>query len=396
MTGNFVPMNSAGEPIASYSKMGLGDNQVPLEREFGGAPFAGIDNGVLISKMLQGIRSTASAEALAKTAFIGVCVRSRDDSRENQFDVSAMVAKAGLFGTKLSNLGTVNTATGINQMSAFSTPPSPLIVKNFNDIRNALGYSAALGGLSIEQKSKISKFASRLSSLQAKRWVSSAPGTQVQNMVECAGLKNEELVAGGTALVDPLQSSTYAPVWGLTSGSSMSSQDYVFGSMVYNSLLGQAGSVSLEMGGYDYHDNTRTNGDSRDLSAGVTIGRILESAKILNRPVFLYVTSDGAVVSADSTTRNSPWVSDFGLAGASYIFCYLPSGRPQTSSFQIGHFTDSQAADDKFIIGNSPQLAAQAVFANYLKLNNQMAMFQSVITSGALGTDALNQVVKFA
>ncbi len=57
------------------------------------------------------------------------------------------------------------------------------------------------------------------------------------------------------------------------------------------------------------------------------MGRILETAAILNKPVCLYVTSDGSVVSNDSATdRQTPWVSDRGSTGVAYMIIFQPGG----------------------------------------------------------------------
>lgn len=395
MAGNFVPMNSRGSVISSYSKMGLGDNNVPIIREFGGGTFAGMDNGALISKILDGIKSVLTTDALAKTTFVGVCVRSRDDSNENPFNISGLVTKAGLIGSQLPNLGNRTTATGDSNKAAYLLPPTPLAVSNFRDITNSLGYSASLATqLNNKQKVHLTDLVSKLSSYQARKLASLQTGTQLQKLIECAGIKNTSLVEQGTSAVDPGKNSSFASLWQITSGSNTGSNDYVFGSMVYNTLLGNASGASLDMGGFDYHDNSRSTGDNRDRAAGVTIGRILQSASLLSKPVFLYVTSDGAVSSADSTSRTSPWTSDRGSAGAAYIFMYSPQGRPAVSGNQIGSFTDGQAADDQFVTGNDPARAAQAVFANYLQLNRLLARLPQIVGRDAFDAATLSQVVK--
>lgn len=397
MSSNFVPMNSSGAPLASYNKMGLGNNQLPIEREFGGGTFAGTENGALLSKMLEGIRSIADADTISRTSFIGVCVRSRDDSSENASNISGLVVKAGLNGTHLPNLGTRSSSTGVNDMPAVLLPPTPLVVRSFRDITNSLGYSAAIGTqLNEAQKVKLANLVSGLSQQQSRKLASMNSGDQLQKLVECAGIKNKALVEEGTGAVNPVLNAAVGTIWQINNGSNQGSNDYVFGSMVYNALQGYAGATGLEMGGYDYHDNSRNTGNTRDRNAGVTIGRILQTAKALQKPVFLYVTSDGAVNSPESDSRTAPWTSDRGSAGASYIFMYNPTRRPAVSANQIGHFTDAQVADDKFPIGNDPSRGAQAVFANYLQFNKRIGDFNRIVGRNALDASVLSQVIKVA
>jgi hypothetical protein len=163
MASNFVPMNAAREPISSYSKLGLGDNQVPIEREFGNVPFAGMVNGVLISKFLAGIRAQANAATLANTAFIAVPCDSQNDTASNKFDISGAITRAGLVGTSLPNLGRVNSRTGIRQEAAIMAPPSPLVVNSYNALLTSIGYSASLGkNLNQNQKNALAKLMSNL------------------------------------------------------------------------------------------------------------------------------------------------------------------------------------------------------------------------------------------
>lgn len=393
---NFVPMNQKREPIASYSKMGLGNNQVPLELEFGKVPFAGMNNGALISKFLVGVRAQAQAETLAKTAFIGIPCDSQNDTNTNKFDISGAIAKAGLIGTNFPNLGRVNNRTGINQASAIISPPAPLVVNNYNALLTSIGYSSALGkALNQEQKISMAKLMSNLNTVQSRK-LASMPGAQgVKKILDCAGVKNLDVVEQGAAAIDPRQNAAFSQVWGVNANTANANRELIFGSMIYNSLTGQAGTSNLEIGGFDYHDNTRSTGDTRDQDAGTTVGRILQSAAVLNKPLFIYVVSDGSVSSQDSQNRDAAWTGDRGANGVAYLLYYDPQGRPATSDYQIGHFTDNQAADTSFITGGNPEAVAAAVFANWCQANKRIDLFEK-IAGRALDSAQLSQVIKVA
>jgi hypothetical protein len=396
MASNFVPMNAGREPISSYSKLGLGDNQVPLEREFGNATFAGTNNGALISKFLVGIRAQANAATLAKTTFIAVPCDSQNDTASNKFDISGAVTKAGLAGTNLPNLGRVNTRTGIRQEAAIMAPPSPLVVNSYNSLLTSIGYSATLGrNLNQTQKNSLAKLMSNLNTSQSRKLAAVNGGDGIKTVLDCAGIKNVDIVEKGTSVVDPRQNANYSAVWGINANTNANNRELIFGSMIYNSLTAQAGASSLELGGYDYHDNSRTTGDTRDQEAGVTVGRILQSASVLGRPVFIYIVSDGSVFSADSADRAAGWQGDRGSNGVAYILYFNPNGRPATSDFQIGQFNNNQAADPSFITGANPELAAAAVFANWCKANGRMDLFDRV-AGRMFDTKQLSQVVKVA
>lgn len=392
MSSNFVPMNAGREPISSYSKIGLGDNQVPLEREFGNATFAANQ----VSKFLVGVRAQAAAATIANTTFIGIPCDSQNDTNTNKFDISGAITKAGLVGTNLPNMGRVNTRTGINQAAALMAPPSPLVVNSYNALLTSIGYSASLGtALNQTQKNSLAKLMSNLSESQTRKMAAVQGGDGVKKVLDCAGIKNVDVVQKGSAIVDPRQNAGYSTVWGINANTAAGNRELIFGAMIYNTLVGQAGVSNLELGGYDYHDNTRTTGDNRDQDAGVVVGRILQSAAVMQKPVMIYIVSDGSVSSPDSTARNAPWSGDRGSNGVAYLLYYDPKGRPATSDFQIGQFNNNQAADPTFVTGANPELAAAAVFANWCQANKRNDLFDRV-AGRILDANQLAQVIKIA
>jgi hypothetical protein len=396
MGSNFLPMNAVREPISSYSKLGLGDNKVPIEKEFGNVPFAGMNNGQLISKFLVGLRAQAAAKTLANTAFIAIPCDSQNDTNSNKFDISGAITAAGLMGTNFPNLGRVNNLTGINQAAALIAPPAPLVVNSYNALLTSIGYSASLGSaLNVTQKNSLAKLMSDLNTSQSRKLASIQGADGIKKVLDCAGIKNVDVVSKGVSLVDPRQNAAFSTVWGVNAETDVANRELVFGAMIYNSLLGQAGSSNLELGGYDYHDTTRTTGDTKDQEAGITVGRILESAAVMQKPVFIYVVSDGSVSSPDSQSRDAGWVGDRGSNGVAYMLYYDPKARPETSDYQIGQFNDNQAADTSFITGGNPELAAAAVFANWCQANKRNDLFDKV-TGRIFDRNQLSKVIKVA
>ncbi|MGE3756654.1 MAG: hypothetical protein AB7H97_02810, partial [Pseudobdellovibrionaceae bacterium] len=158
-----------------------------------------------------------------------------------------------------------------------------------------------------------------------------------------------------------------------------SSMDFIFSTMVFNALNGNAGTVNLEIGGYDYHNGTRASGDLKDREAGVVIGKVLESFASMKKRGFIVVTSDGSVSSPESDTAGGPWVSDRGSSGCAYMIAYDPIVAPKTKSFQLGHFNSGQAADESFLTGGSPETAAGAMLVNYLAFNKKTSLVESLL-----------------
>jgi hypothetical protein len=229
----------------------------------------------------------ARNSALDKTAFIWSAVSLADDTSSNLLDITGMAIKMGLSGGKLPNLGRSDTSTGIGQKAATIPPPAPFVVGSVDDLTNALGYSSAMKNASIKQKTALARAISSLSGQQIQRISQSSPIVVLNGLLQCAGMRNVDLISAGSGDVNPFVvggslSTEMQRIWQVQAND-RTSQNAVFGSMVYNGLSGNAASINLNMGGYDYHDATRTTGDTRDLEAGRVIGKILETAAMLNK-----------------------------------------------------------------------------------------------------------------
>lgn len=406
LASQIVAKTIEGNNLSSYNKLGQGAGpgfSYDIEKEFGGVEFAGTAIGGntqgLVSKFLTGMRfprgGNMRSVALDKTAFVWSAVALGDDTSQNPLDVTGLVLKMGLSGSKLANLGRSDTSTGIGQKPAMVPPPAPFVVGSVTDLQNALSYSSAVKDMSLQQKTSLARVISRLSGGQIRKIASTTGANSLSQLVECAGIRNTDLVSTGGGDVNPLAvggtlSNELARIWGVTVQETRS-QNAIFAAMVYNGLVGNASTINLNLGGYDYHDGTRTTGDTRDLAAGVIVGKILETAEYLKKPVFIYVCADGATVSGDSATADSPWMSDRGIAGMQYMMAYHPTKRPETSGFQVGGFNEGQAADGKFPTGTSADLAAQAVFANYAAWNGRQDFLEQnrILSDSALRSKAI-------
>ncbi|MFZ3231316.1 MAG: hypothetical protein WA160_13995 [Pseudobdellovibrio sp.] len=384
MSANFLPLDKGLQLLPSYSKMGMGiGSAVPVSYEFANkAPF------YAASSMLAGIRTGASAMTLANANFVGTCVRSQDDSSGNKFDITGLVVNSGLSGKILPNLGKSNTETGVNNSFAYVRPPAPLIIGRYEDVVGSLGVTGSLAALSANQKSNLFRTIASISGTQASAIQNMTGGKLLARLLGCANNDNVKLISNTSSLdIDPLANATFSQAWGITTNTNKGSQDFTFATMVYNALNGNASSVNLEIGGFDYHNNTRTSGDAADLVAGTVIGKVLQSLAIMGKKGFIVVTSDGSVSSVDSDVAGSAWSSDRGSAGSTYMICYDPAGAHQVKSSQLGHFTSAQSADDTFLTGGSAELAAGAMFVNYLSFNGKLNLVESYLPRVFTSTD---------
>jgi hypothetical protein len=407
MLGNFVALGVNRDFIETYSQLGLGGRSEIINRTttvFGNALF--FDN----SQFLAGIRERASINTLANTTLTVIPCDSTDDTDNNNFDFTAFVAKAGLVGEILPNLGRRQSFTGVGQLPALGvTPPTPLAVGSVADLANALTVRGSLASLSDNDKQGVFRLINRLSENRARDLASTHNGGQVlEALVTEATGKNAQLVAGSTSGVDPLQdgaiSTAFNTLWRNDNNQNlnqqqMNSSERVFSAMVYNGVKGNAGTVNLEMGGYDYHGNARAVTDARDLSAGRVMGAALESAALMGRPLFLTVTSDGAVGAPGGSAAGASFTGDRGAGGAIYCFAFHPIRRPQSVDssgrvdHQVGHLRGQAAVDTTFLTGDDPALAGLAAFANFLSFSGKIGQFKQIV-GNIWSDDQIAQVIR--
>ena len=183
-------------------------------------------------------------------------------------------------------------------------------------------------------------------------------------------------------------------------------------------MNGFAGAGCVEMGGYDYHGGRRAEGEVKDFRAGQCMGACLEYAARLNKPLMLYVFSDGSLSSngaLDTTTEGrgkGEWVSDNSSTAGSFFLVYNPptnGGRPtllgntleeQAMHQQLGYMTaDGSVQRSATPMANNVNLLVNSVVLNYMALHGEQgqldALYQSLGISHGLGSD-LDSLTAFA
>ena len=115
--------------------------------------------------------------------------------------------------------------------------------------------------------------------------------------------------------------------------------------IAYLIMEGYAGSGTIALGGYDYHDGTATTGEERDEQAGKVIGIVLAMAAALQRKTMLHVYTDGGVDAdsnkdpqsvSDDAIKKYIWRGDSESRAAAFVLVYDPSVRPTVSFQQMG------------------------------------------------------------
>jgi hypothetical protein len=247
---------------------------------------------------------------------------------------------------------------------------------------------------------------SDLSGSQARAIASanSSSSQTLSKLVQCATGKNIQLATQTNPGIDPKLDSdqTVTNLWQMNNGNAQfgRTQDErtIFGSMVYNGLKGNSGSVGIELGGYDYHGQGAATQMQKDFDAGQLVGKILATAQAMNKRVFIHITSDGSVGAPAGSGLRAGFTSDRGSGGMSYMIAFDPAGRPamkndRTAPWQLGYYTNGQGAADDSIVGAADK-AGVAAFANYLAFAKQTSLFGKVLSP--LSTSDQDQILRFA
>ena len=164
-------------------------------------------------------------------------------------------------------------------------------------------------------------------------------------------------------------------------------------------INGYAGAGTVTMGGFDYHGQGRPTAEMRNFRAGRCIGACLEYAARMQKPLMIYVFSDGAlsangVVSKDPLGRGKlDWASDNQSTAATFVLVYKPTGKPEFRSDarkQIGSYSMGADVVTTATPGaNAVNLLVETVILNYMALHGEEGNFPTLFPSQGLGSTTL-------
>lgn len=388
----FGPKEDPDQYLPSYTTVGMGTGPALVMRtttEFANKATFFDAAGVILGIRASGITATT----LANTVAVGIPCQSNDDSSSNMLSASGIITKLGNIGEVFPPTGTQQTPSGGRHLPAFTPPPAPLVVQSYEDLANALQVAGALTELSQQQKTSMFRLTSRLTSEQSRVLAGMSGADQLSALAQCATGTNLQLVGSGVNGVDPRQNTAIATLWGINNAPD-NNANVVRASIAFNAMNGKGGTGCWSNGGRDYHQNPRPGTDAADTDIGVQIGRTLQTAAILNKPVCVVLSSDGAVSSNQSEVPGqATFTSDSGNRGAVLMFFFDPAKPPVAKAKQVGGMTTGQVADTRFPTGGNPQLAAAAVAYNYASFAGKLSGIEAAIGQRPFSLGDLEKVI---
>jgi hypothetical protein len=186
----------------------------------------------------------------------------------------------------------------------------------------------------------------------------------------------KNLLAASSKMVDPRLDPDARALYKINEGNSDFDRRVLVSAMVSNVVRGNTGPGAITILGCDYHNGTSETGDRKDYEIGQEIGRAIEIAHRLGKPLFIQILTDGGISSKQGTRI---WAGDDGTKSMTVIGYHSPKGPPEYEvkySVQLGSYLDDQKVNLNTIVGGAPVLAAYAVFSNYLHATGQIDKFK--------------------
>ena len=392
LSGNFIfGKQKDGAPLEllnSYDSLGL-------PAEF--SPNMGVDTTFLgpmapTSAFLAGMVSVMSENAKAKTVVTAGAGTSNDDTANNPLNGSNLaINSVGGNGNLVQLAGTRNSLTGgrTRELDIGLDPTlSKATINQSKDVLNLVDPGLLASQLSSDAAAKILKAASRLTASQLARFEQQDLPSQIKSLVECGYLNSVDLLTryDASALDPALDPLVTASSFDLTDR-----DDQKVAAIAKMLADGNAAAGTIEKGGYDYHGRGRQVQDARDFSAGRDVGLCLDLCERKKRPLFIAVTSDGAV-----SFRRRDARSDSGVRGAYLMIALGVEERPNVLKTQIGAYNDQGAVDTGYLVtASNPKIQALNIVYNYAAFCQKMDGFLAMLAKEGVKNPFQNQDEKY-
>jgi hypothetical protein len=396
---------------AGYEKMGLPGDMVPGLSDVNGNPFANFDLGLgfhFDSAFRRGIMMSLTPGNEVNINGAVIPARSDNDTSNNPHNPMYGIALAGSKGSILTLTGTENTDSGgssILPAMLYNSELRPTKVDRPTDVVNLVNTGDLVGILSKADATAVMESIYRLSDGKMNVVDTQvAADAAIKQAVNCGYVKAAHIAEEfGGVPIDPLldtnivadDASAIFTTAELNDGSRDAREFQKTASVMKLVMNGFAGAGCIEMGGYDYHGGGRAEGEVKDFRAGRCMGAVLEYAARLQKPVMMYVFSDGSLSSngaIDNSTEGrgkGMWTSDNSSTAAGFFLVYNPNGRPQL----LGGAPDQQAlhqqigamdAGGSVMLAGTPaannvNLLVNTIILNYMALHGEQGGFGNLL-----------------
>lgn len=374
--------------LQSYASLGLNANEHPSL-----ANQVNTDLGIAFhsqSGILRGIKEVASVQTQNQMDGTLFATISNDDTGNNQHNPMYWLNKAGAKGRLAQLAGTSDSTSGGNSMApAESVNPTvaPVRIQSTNDARNLVSLGTAMGAYNPNQMDAILNASASVSKNKLDNIPRRSLPDAIKQIVSCGfSGTSEQVKQFAPNVVDPTMDTNITAAFAAVTDTGNRNRAMPIVKLVLDGFLG-AGTIVL--GGYDYHDGTRTRGDAADRELGQIIGAIVESAARKQKDVVVYVLTDGGVGTNGTPDPNNGrpiWTGDNGERSGTLMLVYkagAAAGRPRmrNNRRQVGFFQANGAVNPTALLtSNSVVNTSKAMVANYLALHGLEGNLEQVVS----------------
>ena len=269
------------------------------------------------------------------------------DSNDNLNNAAMHIAKAGMVGSLVrSPIGTNNSRSGGNtDVGIYDPALKPLQIRNVGDMQNALNYGPTLRNLPAAQVRAIAQATLKMSREQAEKFRGMTLADQFTHLEQCGLAKNLDFT-GTVSGVDPRANASIQSIYNLAANSN--NRDSQIATIVMNVLMGNTGPGTITIGGCDYHTGAATEGEAKDLEIGREIGRAIQAAFVLGKPLAFQILTDGGISSNDGTGATTTdgeraWAGDDNGKSLTVVGFMNPGRAPGFLRPQIPYYPTAQS-----------------------------------------------------
>lgn len=410
LVGGAGGQNDGTITTAGYSKLGIPGDMIPGLDPTGIAQndstldgFVNDQLGLLFhadSAMLTGILEKAGA-AIGHIDGCVIPARSENDTGNNPHNPLYGIAMAGSRGSVVDLIGSRNSESGGNSVApANMINPEfrPTKVDRPSDVTGMVDVGDLTAILTdpadvtavMESMARISHKKLKMGTIQT----GISNDEVVKDLVRCGYLKAADLADRFAGIpVDPTADPNIQAIF---SSTELNDAEFSKTASIMKMVLnGYSAAGCITMGGYDYHTGDRSTGENRDLRVGRCIGACLNYAQSLNKPLMIYVFSDGSVASNGDRDNSAGgrgkgvWSGDNSSTACSFFLVFKPDTKPGLliPGRQIGRFSsDASVVTSSSPAANNVNLLVNTVLLNYMALNNKLGQFASTFPGHGLGT----------
>jgi len=406
---------------AGYSKLGIPGDRLP---DFATNAFVNRDLGIPFhseSSMLAGIKLRFANASNVNGAVIPA--RSDNDTGNNPHNPMYGINKAGARGELLTLIGSRNSVSGGNSLapaSMIDLSVRPTKIDRPTDTQGLVDTGQLAAKMGLKNATRVMESIQRISDKKLQNAnvqtglndidpkTSASYDAGIKKQVNCGYVKSADMVEK-FGIPTALDSTAADPIIGqiFSAGDLSGDREFAKTAAVMKMVLnGYAGAGTITMGGYDYHTGNRTTGDARDVRAGQCIGACLRYAELLNKPLMIYVCSDGSLASngtPDAAANGKlVWTGDNSSTACSFFLVFKPGaarpvlfasgsdGLTAAQHQQLGWFRSGASVETNATpAANNVNLLVETVILNYMALHGEVGNFNTAFPNQGLGDNTM-------